>query len=94
MASGSHPLRIEAQDAAAPVVVEVATLQRETLTAETVGLTLHEAKESLPQLQTTLVRHQAAVSVDQQRWCPHCGGASRGWPDRSWATRTMKPVIY
>ncbi len=35
-------LRIEADDAASPIVIDVANLQRHQLTPETIGLTLTE----------------------------------------------------
>jgi hypothetical protein len=51
---------------AAPVIVEVVTLQREELTPETLGLTLDEAKTLLAQTQEALVTHQVAACVAQQ----------------------------
>jgi len=72
-------LQIETVNQAAPVIVEVATLQREELTPETLGLTLDETKTLLAQTQEALVTHQVAAYVDQQRSCPHCGApASKG----------------
>lgn len=55
------------------ITEEIASLQRNYLTSETLGLTLAEAKEMLASLQTTMVRHQAAEYVRQQRSCPDCG---------------------
>jgi hypothetical protein len=66
-------LRIEADDAASPIVIDVAHLQRQQLTPETIGLTLAEGKEVLAHLQTALVTQQVAAYTDQQRACPYCG---------------------
>lgn len=66
-------LQIETDDQTPPVVVEVATVQREGLTPETIGLTIHEAKTLLAQTQEALVAQQVAVYADQQRCCPQCG---------------------
>jgi hypothetical protein len=55
------------------ITEEIACLQRNYLTSETLGLTLAEAKEMLASLQETMVRHQAAEYVRQQRLCPACG---------------------
>jgi len=66
-------LRIEADDTASPIVIDVANLQRQQLTPETIGLTLAEGKEVVAHLQTALVTQQVAAYTDQQRACPHCG---------------------
>jgi hypothetical protein len=59
-------LQIETVNQAAPVIVEVVTLQREELTPETLGLTLDETKTLLAQTQEALVTHQVAACVAQQ----------------------------
>lgn len=65
------------QDDKPPRVTEIASLERNTLRPETLGLSLQEAKTVLAQLQETLVREQvAAVGADHQT-CPHCGAAQR-----------------
>ncbi len=82
-------LRIEAEDAGSPVIVEVATLQRTELTPETLGLTLAEAKRLLAQTQEALVTHQVAAYVDQQRWCPHCGARQHSKGQHTLVLRTL-----
>ncbi len=64
---------IEHEAFAEPIVEEVACLSRGDLLPETLGLTLDEGKELLANIQTKLVSHQAAVYVEEQRPCPHCG---------------------
>jgi hypothetical protein len=59
------------------IVNQIACLERATLTPDTLGLTLAEAKTVLSQLQDTLVTQQAAAYVMQQQTCPHCGAQRR-----------------
>jgi hypothetical protein len=56
------PLRIE----------EVACFERETLSPETLGLRLDEAKQMLAGVQQAMTAQQVAEYVEQQRQCPHC----------------------
>jgi hypothetical protein len=67
---------IESGDGPA-VVTEVATLARETLTDETLGLSLAEGKAILAQLQEAVVVQQAAAYIAQQQTCPQCGARRR-----------------
>jgi hypothetical protein len=62
-----------------PMLNEIACLEREMLTPDTLGLTLEEAKTVLAQLQEKLVTEQVAAAVVQHQTCPYCG-----------ATRTCK----
>jgi hypothetical protein len=64
---------VESGDGAAPVVREVARVERETLGPATLGLTLAEAKALLRETQRTLVEQQVAAHVAQERPCPDCG---------------------
>jgi len=82
-------LRIEADDAASPIVIDVAHLQRQELTPETIGLTLAEGKEVLAHLQTALVTQQAAAYTDQQRACPHCGARQLSKGQHTLVLRTL-----
>src|SRR5919201_2027778 len=56
-----------------PMVNQIACLERDTLTLETLGVNLQEAKTVLAQLQETLVTEQVAVA--SHLTCPHCGAA-------------------
>ena len=68
---------IESDEDALPIVEQIACVEREALTAETLGLTLHEAKTIVAQLQATLVTRQAAAYVTQHQRCPRCGVRQR-----------------
>ncbi|MCG8353489.1 MAG: ISKra4 family transposase [Chloroflexales bacterium] len=65
------------QDDKPPQVQEIACLERDMLSPETLGLSLQEAKTVLAQLQETLVREQVATAVSAQQTCPHCGATQR-----------------
>jgi hypothetical protein len=69
-------LVIEPEDGPA-VVTEVATLARETLTDETLGLSLAEGNRILAQLQEAVVVQQAAAYIAKQQTCPQCGARRR-----------------
>jgi hypothetical protein len=64
---------IEQGGDAAPIIEEIACLCRDGLRPETLGLTLDEGKELLARIQETMVTHQTADYVEEQRACPHCG---------------------
>jgi len=64
---------IESDNHDMPVTEEVACIQREGLSPETLGLTLDEAKELLANVQAAMVKEQAEEYIEQQRKCPHCG---------------------
>jgi hypothetical protein len=82
-------MQIEMEDQAAPIVVEVATLERGELTPETLGLTLAEAKTLLAQTQAALVTHQVAAYGDQQRSCPRCGARQPSKGQHTCVLRTL-----
>jgi len=54
-------------------VTEVATLERETLTEATLGLTLAESKTILAGVQETMVAQQVVSDRSAQQTCPACG---------------------
>ena len=62
---------------AAPVVREVLVLDRDQLSADTLGLQLADAKDLLAAVQDTLAGQQLAAAVAAQVPCPHCGRARR-----------------
>jgi len=51
---------------------EVACFERGTLSAETLGLRLEEAKQMLAGVQQAIAESQVEEYVEQQRQCPHC----------------------
>ena len=53
-------------------VEEVACFQRGTLSPETLGLQLSEAKQMLAAVQQIMTERQVKEYVQQQRQCPHC----------------------
>ena len=65
-------LTIETQDGEMITRQEVAALERTDLQAETLGLTLAEAKTVLHKLQAVMVAQQVAEYTASQRYCPTC----------------------
>src|SRR5438132_10506254 len=61
------------QESAVPLhSEEVACFERGTLSAETLGLRLDEAKQLLAGVQQAMAYKQVEEYVEQQRQCPHC----------------------
>ena len=52
---------------------EIASLERDDLQPETLGLTLAESKAILKDLQEIVVHRQATDFIASQRCCPVCG---------------------
>jgi hypothetical protein len=65
------------QDDELPRVTKIASIERDTLTPETFGLSLQEAKTVLAQLQEMLVTEQVAAVFVEHETCPQCGVAQR-----------------
>ena len=57
----------------APVVHQIASIDRDELEAETLGLTLADGQAILRELQTAVTVRQVATWQAQQRLCPVCG---------------------
>jgi hypothetical protein len=68
---------VEPESDAVPVVHEVATLERDGLQPEGLGLTLAEAKGLLRGVQETMVAEQVAAFEAEQGCCPACGRTRR-----------------
>jgi hypothetical protein len=68
---------VEPESDTIPVVHEVATLERDGLQPEGLGLTLAEAKDLLRGVQETMVAEQVAAFEAQQECCPDCGRTRR-----------------
>jgi hypothetical protein len=66
---------VESEAGDAPIVQDIATLERGPLQPEGLGLTLAEAKDLLRRVQESMVTHQVAEFVAQQEGCPDCGQA-------------------
>jgi hypothetical protein len=56
---------------------DIACVERQDLTPETLGLSLAEGKAVLQALQEVVVAWQMQAYLQQQRLCPHCGKARR-----------------
>jgi hypothetical protein len=64
---------IESEIHDTPVTEEIACIEREDLTPETLGMTLTEAKDLLANVQASMVKEQTREYTEQQRPCPYCG---------------------
>ncbi len=71
------------------VVREVFALHRDSLSPDTLGLQLSEAKDLLVAVQDTLVEHQVRDAVASQALCPHCGRARRHKDTRTIVVRSL-----
>jgi hypothetical protein len=80
---------VESESDAIPVAHEVATLERNTLQPEGLGLTLAEAKDLLRGVQEAMVAAQVAAFEAQQECCPDCGRARRRNGRRAIVYRTL-----
>ena len=61
------------QESTVPLhIEEVACFERGTLSPETLGLRLGEAKQMLAGIQQVMIAQQVEEYVEQQRQCPHC----------------------
>ena len=75
--------------AAAPMVREVFSLDRDGLTPDTLGLQLAEAQDLLVAVQETLITHQVRDAVAAQVPCPHCGRPRRHKDTRAIVVRSL-----
>lgn len=77
---------IEDEHLDTPIREEVTCLWRGDLLPESLGLTLEEGKTLLAGIQKTMVSHQAAAYIEQQRPCPTCGKrqTSKGQHEIMW----------
>src|SRR5438552_8017531 len=62
-------------DHPSPVIHEVAQIDREALSVDTLGLQLAEAQHLLQNVQVVLIDEQVRISLAQQVACPSCGRA-------------------
>ena len=80
---------LHADDDTQTVVREAFTLNRETLTPDTMGLQLREAKDLLAAVQDTLVEYQVTTELAAQVDCPDCGIPRRHKDSRPIVMRTL-----
>ena len=67
----------------------IASIEREGVHPDTVGLTLAEGKTILRKLQEIVVEHQVQDFLSRQRWCPKCGTGRRHKDRRQLSLRTV-----
>ena len=75
--------------AAAPMVREVFSLDRDGLTPDTLGLQLAEAQDLLVAVQDTVITHQVRDAVAAQVPCPHCGRPRQHKDTRAIVVRSL-----
>jgi len=75
--------------AAAPMVREVFSLDRDGLTPDTLGLQLAEAQDLLVAVQDTVITHQVRDAVAAQVPCPYCGRPRRHKDTRAIVVRSL-----
>jgi hypothetical protein len=68
---------------------ELACIEREELTAESLGLSVADSKALLQSLQEIVVEWQMKTYLDAQRHCPDCGKLRRSKGSHHSAFRTM-----
>lgn len=73
----------------APAVHEVAQIDRDTLTVDTLGLHLAEAKDLLQQVQAVVVDEQVRTCLAEQMACPDCGRARAHKDAKTIVVRTL-----
>ena len=80
---------ITVSDSGQEQVQEVAQLEREGFTIETLGLTLAEGKLILKQVQEAMVWQQVNEALLRLRCCPDCGKARQGRGHHEVTARTV-----
>ncbi len=80
---------VHADDDTETVVGEVFAVHRESLTGDTLGLQLAEAKDLLAAVQDALVAHQVSAALSAQVACPDCGIPRRHKDSRPIVMRTL-----
>jgi hypothetical protein len=75
------------------IVTEVTTLERETLTDATLGLTLAESKTILASIQEVMAAQQAALYSAAQEVCPACGASRRRKGHHQIVVRSLKGTL-
>ena len=83
----------EAHDGSGAATTRLATIERNTLAPETLGLTLAEAKAILTDLQTAIVADQIAAHEIEERRCRGCKAARLVKGHRSLTCRTVFGTI-
>ena len=72
---------------------ELACIERDDLTAESLGLSVAESKALLQSLQEIVVEWQMQTYLDSQRYCPDCGKLRHSKGSHHTAVRTVFGTI-
>src|SRR5256885_4650844 len=75
-------------------VHEVAQIDRDALSVDTLGLQLAEAKHLLQQVQAVLIDEQVRTSLAEQVACPDCGRARSHKDTKTIVTRTLFGTLH
>jgi hypothetical protein len=81
---GDHPSAVH----------EVAQIDRDALSVDTLGLHLEEAKNLLQKVQTILIDEQVRTSLAEQVACPDCGRPRAHKDTRTIVTRTLFGTLH
>jgi hypothetical protein len=84
----------EDEDADAPVVHEVAQIERGDLAVDTLGLHLAEAKNLLQRVQEVLIGEQVRTCLAEQMACPSCGRARAHKETHNIVLRTLFGTLH
>ncbi len=76
------------------VVHEVAQIDRDALSVDTLGLQLAEAKHLLQQVQAVLIDEQVRTSLAEQVACPDCGRPRAHKDTKTIVTRTLFGTLH
>src|SRR5437899_401540 len=76
------------------VVHEVAQIDRDALSVDTLGLQLAEAKHLLQKVQSVLIAEQVRVHLAQQVACPDCGRPRAHKDTKTIVTRTLFGTLH
>ena len=80
---------VTVNDSGQEQVLDMAQLEREGVTMETLGLSLAEGKLMLKHVQEAMVREQVNEALLRLRCCPDCGKARQGRGHHEVTARTV-----
>jgi hypothetical protein len=80
---------VTVNDSGQEQVLDMAQLEREGVTMETLGLSLAEGKLMLKQVQEAMIREQVNEALLRLRCCPDCGKARQGRGHHEVTARTV-----
>ena len=75
-------------------VHEVAQIDRDTLSVDTLGLHLEEAKDLLQKVQAVLIDEQVRTCLAEQVACPDCGRPRAHKDTKTIVTRTLFGTLH